>query len=176
MKIALLGGSFDPPHLAHLQVVRYLLSRGEFDQVWVYPTRQNPFKTTETSFEHRLEMCRLAFSEFGDRVQVLDAERRLSGFTIDLVRHLLKSFPEHRFTFVGGSDLQQELPRWKDAETLKGLIDFEFLPRPPDPDSPFLDLSSSEVRQALIAGDPAERFLPKKVAEFVKNKPLYRSS
>ncbi len=175
MKIALLGGSFDPPHLAHTQVVQFLIDENKYDQIWVLPTRQNPLKTKQTSFENRLQMCRLAFADFGDRVVVRDDDQELTGYTIELVKSLLIKFPKNSFTFVGGSDLKQEIPHWKESKALQQSIAFEFLPRPPDPASPFLDLSSTQVRDAIASGQKPEKYLPKKVAEFVKNKQLYAS-
>jgi nicotinate-nucleotide adenylyltransferase len=173
MKIALLGGSFDPPHLAHLQVIDYLLKKRNYDQVWVIPAKQNPFKGSQTSFAHRLEMCHLAFGNLGAGVQVRADDEKLTGYTIDLVRKLTQEHPEASFTFVGGSDLKEELSQWKEAEALQQLITFEFLPRPPDPNSPFMDISSTEVRASLAGGAPPEKYLPKKVADYVKIKQLY---
>ncbi|MDX1387021.1 MAG: nicotinate-nicotinamide nucleotide adenylyltransferase [bacterium] len=175
MKIALFGGSFDPPHRAHVQVVQYLLDSGQFDQIWIVPSKTNPFKDSSSNFSLRCKMCSLAFEAFGDGVQVLDVDQKLSGYTIDLVKYLMAQHPECDFTFVGGSDLKEQLPRWKDGKLLEAMISFKFLPRPPDPKSPFLPFSSTEVREALARGEDPEKFLPQKVAEFVKRENLYRS-
>lgn len=173
MKIALLGGSFDPPHLAHIQVINYLLKQRNYDGVWVIPAKQNPFKATQTPFNQRLEMCRLAFGDLGEAVQVRADDERLTGYTIDLVRKLTREHPDDQLTFVGGSDLKAEINQWKESEALQQLVSFEFLPRPPEPNSPFLDISSTQVREALAGGAPPEKYLPKKVAEYVKIKQLY---
>lgn len=137
MKIALLGGSFDPPHLAHIQVAAHLLKGGKYDEVWVMPTPKNPFKETSASFQDRLEMCQLAFAPFKDKVRVLSEERELTGYTIDLIKSLKGQYPKNDFTFIAGSDLRSEIAGWKDSEKLKKILSFEFLPRPPDPASPF---------------------------------------
>src|SRR5215831_8002979 len=118
MRVALLGGSFDPPHLAHLQIAEYLLHSGRFDRIWVFPAPRNPLKGPATDFEDRLAMCQLAFADFDPRVEVRAVEAGLSGYTIDLVRKLRAQDPKLDLTFTGGSDLRQELPRWKDAAEL----------------------------------------------------------
>ncbi len=172
-KIALLGGSFDPPHLAHRQVVEYLLKQKNFEEVWIVPSKQNPLKPAGANFQDRLQMCRLNFEDLGERVKVLSEDQELSGYTIDLVKHLKEKFPHVRFTFVGGSDLESELERWKDPEKLKKLIEFDFLPRPPDPDSPFSPISATDIRNRIKNQLSVEKFLTKGVGEYIQKRKLY---
>ncbi|HEX5033450.1 MAG TPA: nicotinate-nicotinamide nucleotide adenylyltransferase [bacterium] len=173
-RVALLGGSFDPPHSAHLQVARHLLDSGDFDEVWVLPSPQNPLKPSSSSFEDRLAMCRLAFAGLEPAVQVHDDERALSGFTIDLARKLRAEHPDREFRFVGGSDLREELPRWKDSAELRKLLGFVFLPRPPDPASPFLPISSREIRERAKKGLSLAGLLPPSVERYIQEHRLYR--
>ncbi len=118
-------------------------------------------------------MCHLAFDELGKKVKVSDEEKTLSGFTIDLIRHLRKKHPQWRFTFVGGSDLRTGLAQWKESEALQKLVDFDFLPRPPDPRSRFLDLSSSKIRERIREGGNWEDFVEPEVARYIKTRGLY---
>ena len=173
MKVAIFGGSFDPPHLAHVQVVHYLLESKHYDEVWVIPSKQNPLKERGHEFSERFKMCQLAFAEFGKKVQIRDDEKKMSGFTIDLIRHLKKKFPEYLFSFIAGSDLRDQIAQWKESAALQQMIDFEFLPRPPQPGSPFLPLSSTEVRRQLAAGRDPRGLLPEKVAQYVEKGQLY---
>ncbi|HCU24518.1 MAG TPA: hypothetical protein DF383_05830 [Deltaproteobacteria bacterium] len=174
-RIAVLGGSFDPPHLAHRQVVRHLLEREHFDEVWVFPSRQNPLKPASATFEDRLAMTRLALGEYGSRVRVREDESKLSGFTIDLVRHLKAENPSAELTFIAGSDLQSELPRWKDSEELRRLLKFEFLPRPPDPGSPFAAISSTEIRERVRQNLSIAHLVPPEVEDYIRIRGLYSS-
>jgi len=176
MRIALLGGSFDPPHLAHEEVLRYLLKSGRYDAIWVFPTKQNPFKTQSSPFADRMEMCRLAFAGIDPRIQVRGDEERLSGFTIDLIRHLRERYPGNTFTFIGGSDLAKEIPRWEKSEELQQLLSFEFLPRPPDPASPFSPIRATEIRERAKTGNSIEGLVAPSVAEFIAQRGLYRDS
>jgi len=173
-KVALLGGSFDPPHLAHVQVIKHLLQSDKYDEVWVVPTCQNPFKEDGTPFEQRLAMCRLAFGELGERVQVRDDEKNLSGFAIELVRYLSKRNPHHHWTFVAGSDLKDQVDHWKDGSELKKMIKFEFFLRGGEEGSPFLPLSSTEAREVARHGGDLKKILPEKVADYVQREQLYR--
>ncbi|MFO1464513.1 MAG: nicotinate-nicotinamide nucleotide adenylyltransferase [bacterium] len=174
MRIALLGGSFDPPHKAHEEVLRYLLGSGRYDQIWVFPTKQNPFKNDSTPFQDRLEMCRLAFQNIDPKIQIRADEAQLSGYTIDLIRHLKAVHPGAEFTFVGGSDLEKELPAWKESAELKKILQFEFLPRPPDPSSPFSPISATELRERVKKGLPIENQVAKPVRDYIEKKRLYQ--
>lgn len=172
--IALLGGSFDPPHLAHVQIAAHLLNSGRYDEVWVFPSGRHPFKQATASFSDRLEMCRLAFETFGSQVRVSDEDDRSSGFTIDLVRALQARHPDLAFTFVLGSDLKEDIQRWKEGELLQKILPFAFLPRPPAPGSPFPDISSTAVRERVKNRLPIDGFVPKAVEDYITSRQLYR--
>jgi len=174
MKIALLGGTFDPPHLAHVQVLQHLLQSKAYDEIWVLPSRRNPFKDSSTSFDHRLKMCHLAFDFLGPQVQVKSDEKNLSGYTIDLVKHLIKKFPNNIFYFVAGNDLQKQLSQWKETENLQKWVTFVFLPRAPDPDSPFMDLSSTEIRKKAVQNKSLAGLVPSKVEKYIHEHNLYQ--
>lgn len=172
-QIALLGGSFDPPHQAHVQVLEYLLGLNRFEALWVIPAGQHPFKGTAADYGDRLKMCHLAFDSLGKSVKISEVERETSGFTIDIIRLLQKTHPDSHFTFVGGSDLQAELSKWKETEALQEALDFLFLPRPPDPGSPFADISSTLVRGRVKNRLPIAGLVPKAVEEYIQKKKLY---
>ena len=176
MRVALLGGSFDPPHLAHVQVLKYMLDSGRFDQVWVLPSPQNPLKPASAPFETRLEMCRLAFEGIDGRIHVLEDEGSLSGYTIDLIRHLKQHHPAAEFTFIGGSDLAAEIPKWKESSALQALIAFEFLPRPPQPNSPFAGISATEIRERIKKGLPISDLVPRSVENYLRLHRLYQDA
>ena len=134
MKIALLGGSFDPPHNAHREACAYLLEQEDFDRVWLMPTYKHAFGKELASFEHRAAMCALLSTPFRGRVLVSEVERNLAGAgvnrTIDTVRYLKAHHPQEDFTFVIGSDNLEQLSEWKDIERLKQEIEFLVLRRP----------------------------------------------
>jgi nicotinate-nucleotide adenylyltransferase len=170
--IALLGGSFDPPHSAHVQIAEHLLKSKKYDEIWVIPAERHPWKPTEADFEDRWQMCRLAFAPLGPRVRILEDDRGASGYTVDLVRRLHQAHPDRRFTFVGGTDLKKEFAKWKDPEVLHEFLVFEFLPRPPER-SPFPDISSTEIRRRVKNRLPIGELVPKAVEEYISRKKLY---
>ena len=170
--IALFGGSFDPPHLAHLQVIHYLQQQKRFDEIWVLPAGQHPFKKDSAGFGDRLAMCRLVFDD-ETNVVVREDDRDSTGYTLDLIEMLQTQNPDAAFSFVGGSDLEKEIARWKDPEALRARVEFLFLPRPPDPDSPFLPFSSTEIRRLVKNRLPISSFVPKAVEDYIAAHQLY---
>jgi len=173
LNIAIFGGSFDPPHLAHLAILVHLLEGGRFDLILVIPSGQHPFKQTQANFGDRLAMCEAAFLELGEKIQVLDVERHLSGYTVDLIAYLEELYPDAMLTFLGGSDLKDELSRWKDGDKLQERLRFEFLPRAPAEQSFLPPLSSTEIRERVKNHLPIDSFVPKAVEDFIRKKNLY---
>jgi nicotinic acid mononucleotide adenylyltransferase len=74
---------------------------------------------------------------------------------------------------VGGSDLKTDLDRWKDSAELKKMLRFEFLPRPPEKNSPFLPVSSTEIREQIKQGQWPKESVPKAVLSYIQKHRLY---
>lgn len=171
--IALFGGSFDPPHLAHRQVAKFLLADKGFQEVWIVPASKNPFKKISTPFYLRAKMCALNFADLSDRLKILSEEKFQYIYTIDLVKALKTAYPNGKFSWVIGSDLKTQLSQWKDFAKLKNMIDFYELPRGGEEASPFLPISATQVREAKQQGKPWQKFLLASVAQFVEEHHLY---
>ncbi len=126
MRIALFGGSFNPPHLGHQLAALYVLETAGVDELWLVPTFQHPFDKALEPFEDRLAMCRLAADALGPRARVTDVERELGdeSRTLRTVRALQARHPEHRFALVIGADLVAETATWYGAEELRATVPF----------------------------------------------------
>ena len=122
-RIAVFGGSFDPPHVAHVMAVAWALGAGAIDEVWVIPAFEHPLgKVAGAPFADRYEMTRLAMADLR-RVRVLDLERRLGGGsrTLRTVETILRERPRARLRLLIGSDLLREAPRWHRWERIVAL-------------------------------------------------------
>ncbi len=121
MKVCLFGGSFDPPHLKHVQIVEDLLEA--FDEVWIIVAAASPFKASHfVSFKNRFEMCEIAFND--ERVKVLDVEEKHHfKYTYDTVKYLCDNYT-HDFSFALGSDNSSTLKTWYKISELEKLVDF----------------------------------------------------
>ncbi|GAK55527.1 probable nicotinate-nucleotide adenylyltransferase [Candidatus Vecturithrix granuli] len=158
MNIALLGGSFNPPHICHIFIAQYVLATTDVEQVWFLPCYQHAFGKQLAPFEHRLALCQLAVASFSEhRIKVLPLERERQGtsWTIDTVRYVIRMFPDMHFIWIIGSDVLSELDKWKDFDQLLELISFVIVPRAgaepidvsPSSNHPMVD--SSKARQTL---------------------------
>lgn len=173
MKIALLGGTFDPPHNGHVAICHYVLNHQLAKSLWVIPAFQHPFQKSCESFDHRLAMCRLAFDSFGKQVLVMDIERQMGSvsYTIRTIEELTRQYPDERFLLIIGSDVADNLDKWKDGERLKQLVEIIIIPRGADSIIPAV--SSTDVRKKIGAGREISQDVPKKVARYILENHLY---
>ncbi|MBM4373385.1 MAG: DUF2520 domain-containing protein, partial [Deltaproteobacteria bacterium] len=187
MRIGVFGGSFNPPHHAHVMAAGLALSGGAVDRLLVLPSCAHPFAKPLAPFEDRMEMCRRAFALFGQRVEVGDLEARLPapGYTVDTLRALRRERPGDSLRLVLGTDLLDEVDRWKDfpevcrlapplwigregrraVEAGADLVPF-----------PLPDISSSGIRARLAGGCPVEGLVPAAVAEYLRDRALYTNA
>lgn len=183
MEIALLGGSFNPPHVGHLLAALYVRAALGADQVWLLPSFHHPFGKQLVAFEHRLEMCRALVADVGPWAQVKDTEAQVGGEgrTVDLLEHLVAEHPNDRFWLVLGSDILKDLPYWKAWDRIEQLARVVVLNRAgfPDPRAlgpPLALVSSTELRARLSSGEASEHLLTRGVSAYVASRGLYRTA
>lgn len=130
MRIALFGGSFDPPHIGHQLACLYVLSTHAVDEVWMLPCAQHPFAKQMAPFHHRATMCQLVTAPLRS-VQVCTIEGELPGpsYTLHTVRALSQRHPEHELFLVIGADLLREREHWHGAAELSQRVRFIVLGR-----------------------------------------------
>jgi nicotinate-nucleotide adenylyltransferase len=184
-RIGLYGGSFNPPHMAHVLVAAWALATGEVSQIWVIPTGGHPFGKRLAPFEDRLEMCRRAFGFLGERVQILDIEREPRvHYSIETLRELQRRHPRLGWRWVMGSDTLEDAPQWREFDELMRLAPPLIIPRQgyenaQDADSKEFalpNISSTLLRRRLAEG-PAEgldELIPGPVLEWIRQKSLYQ--
>jgi nicotinate-nucleotide adenylyltransferase len=122
--IALFGGSFDPPHLAHEQIVRLALHLNGVEKVIVMPTYLNPFKShSHAPSELRLKWLKSIFS-LDKNVEVSNFEVALKRKvpTIETVKFLLKTYK--KIYLIIGADNLKSLKQWQNYEELQSLVTF----------------------------------------------------
>ena len=183
MRVGIFGGSFNPPHVAHVLAVAYALACCEIDRVLVIPAYQHPFAKALTPFSDRLEMCRRAFADLS-RVDVSAVEETLGGEsrTVRTLEHLHGEHPDWRMRLIVGADVVHEMDRWWSPERVRELAPPIVLARigvtPPTgfEDAPRVlpEVSSTAIRAALAAGDSQEALLPRGVVEWIATRGLYR--
>lgn len=122
MKIVVYGGSFNPPHLGHVQAVKSVLNKVKPDKLLIIPTYLAPHKDMSPDTpapEERMELCRLAFGELPN-VEVSDLEMRRAGksYTSDTLLELKTIYPDDEIVFVMGTDMILSLETWHEPVSI----------------------------------------------------------
>lgn len=193
-RVALFGGSFNPPHVAHQLVALYVLETEPVDELWFVPTFAHPFAKPLADYAHRIAMCERAIAALGPRAQVSRAEEALAaqpGFvasrTLDLVDHVIAQ--GHAPRLVVGTDILGEAAkwhRWDDVVARAPLIvvgrSGHALPAgSTQTEVAMPEISSTQIRE-LLARDPSDPardalrgLVPREVLVYIAGHHLYGS-
>jgi nicotinate-nucleotide adenylyltransferase len=185
MRLGILGGTFNPPHLGHLALARCALDQLGLERVLLVPSCVPPHKQAEADPgpEHRLRMCELAVAGVpGLEACPLEVRRGGPSYTVDTLLALHALHPEATLTLILGSDIARTLPSWHRPDELTALADIAIAPRDGDAgpgegavrlDLPEVPVSSSLVRARVAAGEPLDGFVPPAVAAYIAEHALY---
>lgn len=191
-RLAVFGGTFDPPHVAHLVVAQDVVEALDLDALWFVPARVPPHKQDE-SFSPgrvRVEMLRAAMDDDA-RLGVSDVELERDGpsFTVDTLRELGDRLPRTRLHFVLGVDQFAEFGSWKDPGEVARLSRLVVIsregdtPRQVDPgvEVPHelvpvtrIDVSSTEIRRRVREGRSVRYLVPGPVRRIIEREELYQ--
>jgi nicotinate-nucleotide adenylyltransferase len=199
MRVAILGGTFNPPHLAHLLCASEAADQLGLDRVILMPVFAPPHKEApeDPGPEVRLELCELAAAA-DERLEVsrLEIDRGGASYTVDTLHELHARHPEHELTFIVGGDMAVSLPTWKEPRTVLELATLAIAERSGALrrdvterltaeygddvserltffDMPRMDISSSEVRRRVAAGRTIRYLVPRLVAHHIAERGLY---
>jgi nicotinate-nucleotide adenylyltransferase len=183
MRVGIFGGSFNPPHVAHVLAVAYALACCEVDRVVVIPAYQHPFAKSLAPFQDRLEMCRRAF-EMLARVDISAVEEELGGEsrTVRTLEHLHAAHPDWEMRLIVGADIVHEMDRWWSPERVRELAPPIVLgrlgvaPAVGHEDAPRVlpEVSSTAIRAALLRNAPVDALIPRAVLAWIAERGLYR--
>jgi len=190
-RVAIYGGSFDPPHNAHVLAVTWCAclldadGHPRFDEVRVVPVYGHAFGKALTAFETRVAMIADATRHLGARVVIDRIESTLPtpSYTIDTLRAMREREPELEATLVIGADAWAERRAWRAWDELTGLLGGRFVvlgrPGAPDPEDAGVEvrlpeLSSTEIRRRVRASEPYWWMVPAAVADRIAREGLYR--
>lgn len=173
-RIAVFGGSFNPPHLGHVKICEYLLDTVGADEVWVIPCFIHPFGKVLASFEDRLAMCRFTFQDFRDRVRILPLEKELGGvsYTVRTLKNLLERYQSNQFMLVVGGDITSELSEWDSLDEIREMAKIVRVPRGANSFVP--NISSTEIRDNIRNGRPFADLVTREVAVYIITHGLYQ--
>jgi nicotinate-nucleotide adenylyltransferase len=179
-RVAVFGGSFNPPHVAHVLACALVLSVEDVDRLLVVPAYRHPFAKPLAPFEDRATMCELAMA-WMPRVEVSRVEEELGGEsrTLRTLESLSGAHPDWSLRLVIGADILAEAPRWFGFDAIEKLAPPIVLGRPGFPASGAAallpEVSSTQVRSAIARGawDEVEKLVPRAVLAHARARGLY---
>lgn len=174
-KIAIFGGSFNPPHIGHLMMCQYVLAtRPDISTIYIIPTYRHPFDKKLIDFEHRASMCDCVGAYFDHyKVRTSRVEQVLGGvsYTINTLKYF-KDSRDCQLALIVGSDLVSNPDEWKDFDEVKKLAELIIIRRfgwGSGQGPAFMDISSTVVRKRLKYGESIEGWVPSNVLEYIKS-------
>jgi nicotinate-nucleotide adenylyltransferase len=181
VNVAVFGGSFNPPHVAHVLACALLLSVEDVERVLLVPTYRHPLAKSLAAFEDRVLMCELAMIDL-PRVEVSRVEQSIDGesLTLRTLERLAETRPDWRLRLVVGADVLAEAQRWYRFDAIEKLAPLIVLGRVgfDTPRAPLVilpDVSSTHVRTAVARGawNEVERIVPRLVVAHIRARRLY---
>lgn len=196
MRVGILGGTFNPPHIAHLVCAQEAHRELALDRVLFIPARIPPHKPVEhePGAEHRLELCRLAVGD-DRRFAVSDLELRRAGpsYTVDTLQELSSHESQPELFLILGGDIAVGLPGWREPERVLELATLAIAKRQGTArasvtDSlgtlsggdrarffamPRMGVSSTMIRRRVRGGQPIRYLVPDPVAGYIEHHDLY---
>ncbi|HVT11504.1 MAG TPA: nicotinate-nucleotide adenylyltransferase [Fimbriimonadaceae bacterium] len=196
MRIGILGGTFDPPHIGHLELARAALDQLQLDEVMFLPAHRNPLKRDRSApAKQRLEMVRrMVAGEAKMSVSDIEISRGGPSYMVETLMELQMVKPGDYWLLLG-SDALKGFDRWKNPDKIIKLCRLGVVLRPPaiesetvgrlDPElqkrvdlipMKQVDVSATEVRDRLAKGtQPVAPFLSPAVLQYIKQNHLYGS-
>jgi nicotinate-nucleotide adenylyltransferase len=196
LRVGILGGAFNPPHIGHLVCAQEALVQLELEKVVFMPVGQAPHRELEgdPGTEARHELVELAVGDDARfTVSRLELDRPGPSYTADTLRELGEKSPDDELFLVLGGDQAAALPRWHEPEAVLSLATVAVVERTnwsrnaigitlgrlPGAerirylDMPILQVSSSAIRRRGAAGRPIRYLVPDEVASYIEANGLY---
>ena len=194
MKIGVLGGTFDPPHLGHLALAEAAMAQLGLDEIVFVPANRNPVKTikTKTSAKHRVAMVELLIKEHPELAYSdMEITRGGPSYTVDTLTELQMVRPAE-YWFIMGADALRGISEWKSPNRLIRLCRIAAAVRPPltvqdvlvrlpeeykssiDPiQMTGVELSSTEIRDKIAGRQNVTPWLTPEVLQYIQANKLY---
>ncbi len=201
MRVGILGGAFDPPHLGHLIMAQACLESARLDEVWWMPSAQPPHKSSKalSTWEHRLAMTRLAIvGNTSFRLETIEETLPAPNFTYQTLEALKSAHKNADFHLILGEDSLNDLPGWREPRLVLDRAELIVYPRPGAPawnealwweklgnpakdtarliwvkDAALVGIASRDLRKKVAAGQSIRYLVPRAVEIYLKQNDLY---
>jgi nicotinate-nucleotide adenylyltransferase len=190
IRTGIFGGSFNPIHKGHISLARQLREKAGLDEVWLMVSPQNPLKASTDLLddETRMKMARLAV-EGEQHIIASDYEMQLPkpSYTWNTLQALSQDYPDREFVLMIGGDNWALFDKWYHADDIRQNYRIIVYPRrnsrseecgvrsenPQIVQADLIDISSTDIRRRIKAGEDITRLVPNNVAEYIIKHKLY---
>lgn len=190
-KIGILGGSFNPIHLAHIALAEYFIKETNAQKVIFVPCNISPFKTSDSIADSydRLEMAKIAIHNISNiELSDYEIERKGISYTYQTINHFNHIYPDKNICLLIGGDQAENFHKWKNWKQIldnsdiyvalrKGYkiptYDFEKYKKAVYLEMPYMDISASEIRTKLAKDESNIMFLNPRVEKYIKENKIY---
>ena len=187
MKIGILGGTFDPPHIAHKEIASRALEQFNLTKILFIPTGVSWQKTETTKYTLRYEMTEILIKD-NNNFEISDIENDINepSYTVETLKKL--NLNKSDTYFILGGDAAYGITSWKSYQELDKYTNFLIAPREGVPnenlknifpfkyqiiEGSYLDISSTNVRNIMNTKENLDSYLPHELIEFIKEHSLY---
>jgi len=192
MRIGVLGGTFDPPHVGHLLLAADARDALNLDRLIFVPTSVQPLKVETpavASARDRLEMVRLIVADDANyQIDDTEIDRKGLSYTVDTLEHLSSRYPGAELFLLLGQDALKSFGKWKSPGRIRELATLAVMQRSDaggrranasakgvvTVSTRRVDVSSTEIRERLRAGKSIKGFVTESVERFIDARGLYR--
>jgi nicotinate-nucleotide adenylyltransferase len=189
MKIGLFFGSFNPIHVGHMVLANYMLEYTDLDRIWFVVSPHNPLKKKSSLLDekHRLQLVKLAIGD-NNRLKASDIEFKLPqpSYTVITLAHLKEKYPNDEFVLIMGADNLENFHKWRNYEEILKQHQLYVYPRHESQDgafqnhpnvkranAPLMQVSSTDIRQAIQDKKDVRYYVPEAVWNYIKEMHFY---
>ncbi|MBN8692039.1 MAG: nicotinate-nucleotide adenylyltransferase [Bacteroidetes bacterium] len=190
MHIGLFFGSFNPIHVGHMALANYMVEFTDMEQVWFVISPHNPLKEKASLLNQnqRLYMVNVAIEDDARfKSSTIEFDLPQPSYTINTLVHLKEKYPQHTFSLIIGQDNLENFHKWKNYEEILKKYKLYVYPRPGAKSSeleqhpnvvltqaPFIDISSTFIRDAIKKKKDVRHYLPEKAWQYIDEMNLYK--
>ncbi|MGV8151678.1 MAG: nicotinate (nicotinamide) nucleotide adenylyltransferase, partial [Candidatus Nanoarchaeia archaeon] len=124
-KIALFGGSFNPIHNQHINLIKKLSISNVVDEIWIIPCKKHAFAKHFAPVKDRLNMIKLGIKDIPKtKICKIELNSKITNYTINTIKKLKTRYPKNEFFWVIGSDILYEITKWNNYQELLNETQF----------------------------------------------------
>ena len=191
MKTGIFGGSFDPPHTAHIQIALMAKEKFCLDRIIMIPTGQPPHKETAGALHHRYNMCKMLADKYGFEISDYEINKKTYCYSFETLEYFKTIYPEDDIYFIIGGDSMKNFSKWKNPKRILELCSLVVASRDDGTteaareaekeyntkiyllENENIDVSSTQIRN-IINGDGDAKGIEPEILNYITENTLYR--